>query len=230
MTSSETSSELSRPSRPVAPLAVWALAAVAQIGLAFASRGAAGADPDLFYDPTFFVNGIIVYALLVGITAFVASLVGDTVGTLGLRPFRPVWLAWAGGAVVASIVVAAIVEVFLHPSRQQGIVPEEFRSDRLLAFALSASIVVLVAPFAEELFFRGAGIPALARLGTPAAVGVTAIAFSLAHGIPAAVPPLFFFAVLLGLVRLRAASVWPCVVAHSGYNGLALALAFAAPA
>src|ERR687895_619659 len=51
---------------------------------------------------------------------------------------------------------------------------------------VTSFVVVLVVPFAEELFFRGLGVGVLSFAGPAVAIAVPAIAFALAHGIPVA--------------------------------------------
>jgi membrane protease YdiL (CAAX protease family) len=129
------------------------------------------------------------------------------------------------GVVIASVAVSALLEPILHAGREQGLEPEEWRSDRVAPFVVNAIVVVTLVPFTEELFFRGLGVRVLRFLGPIVAVVGTAIVFSLAHGILVAVPALGFFALLLGWLRVRTDSVWPCVIAHALYNGIGV-LAF----
>lgn len=145
---------------------------------------------------------------------------------LGLRRFRPRWIAISLGVVIAAAVAAQALEPVLHAGRDQGYAPEVWRPQHALAFALNGLSAATVVPFAEELFFRGLGVRALAVLGGGGAVVGTALVFALAHGLLVAVPPLFFFALGLGWVRLRSDSVWPGILAHGTYNGLAIILAF----
>jgi uncharacterized protein len=113
----------------------------------------------------------------------------------------------------------------LHAGREQGLEPEQWRSDRAAPFVLNAVVVSTLVPFAEELFFRGLGVRVLAIFGSVVAVVGTALIFALAHGILVAIPALGFFALLLGWLRVRTDSVWPCVVAHGLYNSVGV-LAF----
>ena len=85
--------------------------------------------------------------------------------------------------------------------------------------------LALLSGFAEELFFRGLGVTVLSTFGPVVAIAGTAIVFGLAHGILVALPPLVVFAVGLAWIRLRAGSLWPCIIAHSAYNAIGLAAA-----
>lgn len=90
---------------------------------------------------------------------------------------------------------------------------------------------VLVAPVAEELFFRGLLLEALCghlRRGW-AAIAVSSIAFGIVHAQPQDVLPLITMGVLLGYLRLRLGAVWPCIVLHVLFNARTMTFAILAP-
>src|SRR5215213_2488476 len=95
--SSPTSSGRSQPSRQYRPLLAWSLVAAVQIALAFTASVAANdeAADDTFYRYEFALGNLVVYAVLAGLTALIASRTGDMRGALGLRRFaaRWVWIA-----------------------------------------------------------------------------------------------------------------------------------------
>ncbi|MET7243112.1 CPBP family intramembrane glutamic endopeptidase [Methylobacterium sp. EM32] len=82
--------------------------------------------------------------------------------------------------------------------------------------------LVVLAPLAEEMLFRGDLFGRLSRLLSPAAVvAVSAAVFALCHaerGLlqPVSVLPL---GVALGLMRLWTGSLWPCIALHAASNG-----------
>jgi membrane protease YdiL (CAAX protease family) len=124
------------------------------------------------------------------------------------------------GTVVLSVVVSALLEPVLPAGEEQGLQPDVWRPDRVGAFVLNGIVVATVVPFAEELFFRGLGCRAFLLFGSVVSVLATGLLFALAHGILVAVPALGIFGLLLGWLRLRSDSVWPCVLAHGVYNGV----------
>ena len=66
------------------------------------------------------------------------------------------------------------------------------------------------------------------RRGGVAASFVTGALFGLLHmADPVAVPPLMLMGVVLGELRRRGASLWPCIAAHALNNVLAVLLALA---
>ena len=73
--------------------------------------------------------------------------------------------------------------------------------------------------------YRGAGMTLLARYGAPVAVIVTAVAFGLGHGLLLALAALVYFGLVMGLLRLKTASVYPCILVHSLFNATSLILA-----
>ena len=104
-------------------------------------------------------------------------------------------------------------------------------------WTVPAAFVCVVAPVAEELFFRGFIFGALRRwhftiagrdLGTWAAAVVTALLFGLVHAgsaSPQYLVPLGIFGFVLCLVRWRTGSLYPCMALHSVNNSLALGIA-----
>ncbi|MDA3021087.1 MAG: type II CAAX endopeptidase family protein [Actinomycetota bacterium] len=87
----------------------------------------------------------------------------------------------------------------------------------LLAFGL---MVVVGAPIAEELAFRGLFYAALRRrgVGTVLAVGSTAVAFALFHLEPTRIGVLLGIGIVLGIVRWRTDSLGAAMVAHGVVN------------
>jgi membrane protease YdiL (CAAX protease family) len=97
---------------------------------------------------------------------------------------------------------------------------------------LMALYGTLIAPFTEELFFRGLMYPALVRkIGMPFAVALTSVAFALIHASQlgwsvAAVGIMITVGLALTLVRALAGSLAASTIVHLGYNGLIFILIF----
>ncbi|MEO7837550.1 MAG: CPBP family intramembrane glutamic endopeptidase [Acidimicrobiales bacterium] len=82
-----------------------------------------------------------------------------------------------------------------------------------------ALLVVLVAPFVEELFFRGLLQRTLARRVPPlAAVGVSATLFGVTHFQPIQLLGLVAFGAVLGALAQRAGRLGPSIIAHMSFN------------
>jgi hypothetical protein len=84
--------------------------------------------------------------------------------------------------------------------------------------------VVLIGPFLEELFFRGAIFgPLLRERGHLAVILITAFFFALVHQIPQRLPPLFLMGGLLGYFRAASGSLGPAVAMHASFNAVPFA-------
>ena len=228
-TSSPTSSEPSRAPNRSAALFAWLFLAGIQIVLAFSASLAEdtereGLEPVFRYEVA--LGGAFAYSLILLCTALIAHFAyGEVRNSLGLRRFALRWVWIALGVVVLALFVSAALEPLLHAGEEQGLAPERWRPEHVGAFVANAAVIVTLGPFAEELFFRGLGIPALAGFGGTTAIVATSIVFGLAHGILVALPPLVFFALGLAWVRLHSESVWPAFLAHAAYNGIGILVA-----
>lgn len=225
-TSSPISTRRSRRRNPV-PLAIWLTISAGLIALAFWAQSENGTTEDALYDVDLAINGLFFYGIVIAGSLLVGLAYRRPLRALGFRRFRLRWLWISFGIVVLTIVVALVLEPVLHGGEQQGLAPDEWQPEHATAFALNSAVVVLLAPFAEELFFRGLGTRVLGFLGSTGAIIGTALAFGLAHGLLVALPALVVIGLGLAWVRIRAESVWPGVIAHAAYNGVALALLFA---
>ncbi len=207
------------------PALVWLAISGALVALAFAGASqSSGSDGDVLYDPSLAAGGIVFYGLLIGATFAIASAYPRSrrMDALGFRPFRARWVWVAFGIVVATTVVAVALEPILHGGEDQGLGADRWEPDHAAAFAANAVVLILVGPFAEELFFRGLGVRVLVRYGALLAVLVTGVLFGFVHGILGALPPLVLFGIGLAWVRLRSASLWPSFIGHAAYNGLGI--------
>jgi membrane protease YdiL (CAAX protease family) len=195
--------------------------------LNYGERIASGKPPkDALYLWSTAIGSAVLFAVLVSIVVLLAG--GDR-RLLALR--RPVsWgraLLQMLGVLIAIYAVTAVVSPFLHPAREQGLTPNHWEPARAGAFFANAFVVCVLAPFTEELTFRGLGFTLLSRAGPWLAVVGTAIAFGLAHGLVEALPILVAFGIGLAYIRLRQDSVYPGMLLHGTFNALALALAIA---
>jgi hypothetical protein len=85
----------------------------------------------------------------------------------------------------------------------------------------------LVAPFAEELFFRGFVFPPLRRrFGLWLGVAIDAALFTLPHFTPTVFPPLFVLGALFCLLYEYTGSIWPGIVLHAGVNSFAVLVTY----
>jgi uncharacterized protein len=155
----------------------------------------------------------------------------------GFRAVR--WRVAVGGVLAAGIsyyVVTALYATLLHFHGNEKL-PKELGVGKSTAALVGATIFVcVVAPMAEEFFFRGFVFGALRRmrimigghdLGTWVAALITGILFGLAHtgsASPRYLVPLGFLGFVLCLLRWRTRSIYPCMALHSINNSLALGI------
>ncbi len=199
------------------------LAAVAY-SARYAGDGRETADALYRYETA--LGGGFVYLVLVAVTFFIARLLRDWSGALGLRAFSQRWVWAALGVVVLAAVVTIVIGIVsgVSASEEQGVLPRAWRPERAGAVAANAVVIAGLAPFAEELFFRGLGVSVLTGLGTTGAVVASGIAFGLAHGLVVGLVPLALFGIGLAWIRLRSTSIWPGFIAHALYNAFVLTI------
>lgn len=133
--------------------------------------------------------------------------------------------AAAFGLILAT---AGLLGQVLDAGDEQGLVPDAWDGSRAVPFLANALVVVLVAPFVEELLYRGLGMSLLFPfVGPLLSIVITGLAFGLAHGLVLGLPVLTIFGITLGWLRWKTASVYPGMVVHGIFNGAALLAAVA---
>jgi len=82
-------------------------------------------------------------------------------------------------------------------------------------------IASLLAPFAEEVAFRGYVLSSLrTHLRPAAAIAASSVLFAAMHLDPVRFPAVLFLGACLGWMVWRSGSLWPAVAAHAVNNGL----------
>jgi len=192
------------------------------LGFLGASQGSGSDGGDLLFDVDLAIGGVVFYGLMIAISFAVASAYprARRMDALGFRRFRLRWVWTSLGVVAVTTVVAVAVEPLLHGGEDQGFSADRWQPEHAGAFAANALVLVLLGPFAEELFFRGLGVRVLMLYGGLVSILVTGVIFGLVHGVLGALPPLVLFGIGLAWVRLRSASIWPVFIGHAAYNGL----------
>ncbi len=147
--------------------------------------------------------------------------------TLGFRVPENLWsFALAALVLLASLSLFATYRLatdhlpvsWLRP----GDVPPEVFGHGLERI-VNGFAVVVVAPVAEELFFRGFMLGGLvAAVGDLRAIVVSSALFAAMHASVGTFIPLFLAGVLLAWLYLRTRSIWPPIAAHSTQNALAM--------
>lgn len=199
----------------------WALVGTLSV-LAFAAS-ASSSEPvqDALYRYETAIVGLFFYALILGVILLIASGF-DRREAFALR--RPTsWGRAIGisfGLLIVLLAVAAALEPIFGAGKEQGLDPTGWDSSRAPAFILNFVLTAMVAPIVEELMFRGIGFFLLEQFGQLAAIVVTAIAFSLTHGIVEGIPVFFVIGAGLAFMRSRTKSIYPPILLHAGFNGI----------
>jgi membrane protease YdiL (CAAX protease family) len=215
---------------PAPPLAPWRLLAwlgfvLLLAGLNYASRFADSDTPgDLAYRWESSIAAVVQYGIMLGVLLLIARGVPKREVFALRRPLFS-WRRAIGLTVVALLAIwafGAALSPFLDATEEQGLVPDEWDSSRLPPFIAFFAAVTLVAPVVEELTYRGLGFTLLATHGKWLAILATGVLFGAAHGLLVALPVLSFFGIAVGWLRERTESVYPGMLLHGTFNGVAL--------
>ncbi len=93
-------------------------------------------------------------------------------------------------------------------------------------------MAIVIAPIAEELFFRGLVLQTVCRYTRRVWVSIvlSGIAFGAVHSAqPQAVLPLTTMGIILGYMRVRHRSIELCIVVHALFNAQSMIAAYLAP-
>ena len=207
----------------------WLIFVLALTGLAYASRLSGTDTPDdLAYRYSSSIAAVIQYSIMLGILLLIARGLDRRMAFGLCRPRS--WPRALGYGLLAllAIYIASYAYVSLSgadPTEEQGLVPDGWDSSRAGAFAAFFLVVTFVAPAVEELTYRGLGFTLLAPYGTWVAILITGILFGAAHGLLVTLPVLSAFGVVVGWLRARTESIYPPMLVHATFNGIALVAA-----
>jgi uncharacterized protein len=189
--------------------------------------GSKGVSHQEVYSWSFFAGGTVVYAVWLGVVLLICI---DRFDLLALR--RPAGWGRAlalGGLVIVVIlaweyVVVARLPLPESPEKEQGITNVPWEPAHAGAFAANFVLFALIAPFVEELTFRGSGQSLLRFLGSWPSILVVGVVFGLAHGLVEALLVLVALGIALAWLRDRTDSVVPGMLVHAFFNAAALVL------
>ncbi len=196
-------------------------------------------------------NNFAIFQLLLAMGE--VGLIGGIVLVAHWRFERPL-THFFGPASILSILLAALSGAILSAAINGGnawlqsahwIDVPETQIDRMMIphglrqYAIALSVIAILAPFAEEYFFRGLFFSWMrARAGIWTTILVTSLVFALVHGQPLMHPgfggwvltvQLFFSGILMGWWVARTGSARTSFAAHAAFNAAALALPLVLP-
>ncbi len=151
-------------------------------------------------------------------------------------PFRETFALRAPGSwrralvIGVATLIAAYAISFLEAALVSGAggeqgVPEFWDPTRVRPWVANLFAIAVFVPIFEEALCRGLGYALFEPLGAPIAVLVTAVAFTLAHGVIVDTPVILATGIGLGYLRASTGSIFPCIALHGFFNGFGLILA-----
>jgi membrane protease YdiL (CAAX protease family) len=212
------------PVRQPGRLIAWFAVVIGLATLSYANRLLGAETPDdVLYLWSTAVGALTQYAIMFSLILAIARGLDRRLLALSLPERRWRAAGLAAGAFTAIIVVSAILSRFLDAGDEQGLVPKSWDSSRAAPFIANALVVAIVAPFVEELLYRGLGYGLLTQfISVLPAIVITGLAFGLGHGLVLGLPVLAFFGITLAWLRWQTGSVYPGMIVHGTFNGLAL--------
>lgn len=208
-----------------ARLAGWLVFACAFAALGYLARFSGGEEPkNVAYKYSSSIDAAIQYGLILGILLLIAiGLPKRDMFALRRPRSWPRALGYTGLALLAIWGAAAVLSPVLRGgTHEQGLVPDKWEPQHLGAFVAFFAAVTIVAPVVEELTYRGLGFTLLFPYGRWTAILSTGVLFGLAHGLLIALPVLVIFGIAVAWVRDRTNSVYPGMLLHGTFNGVAL--------
>lgn len=179
------------------------------------------------------------YAVQFVMIGYLAHRRGATLpGALGLSRVRATfgsWLSAIGWVALLLVTTRVAAWVWGIASRAVGFDPPTVPNGGFAqvfgagwaGLALSIALVVIIAPIAEEMVFRGIILGALgARWGALTGLLGSALIFALYHLTPWQIVPIFILGMACGWLTQHRGSLWPAVSLHVLYNAVPVILAF----
>ncbi|MET0614169.1 MAG: type II CAAX endopeptidase family protein [Thermoleophilaceae bacterium] len=203
------------------------IATLIVVGIVAAATGATTDDSD----PTFtivatFLQGLIFIGTAVMFASFTRKPKPEH---FGLRPTR-FWPAagWATLGMLSFYALVALYSVIVQPDAQQTVAQDLGADQGTFGMIAAGFMVICVAPFAEEFFFRGFFYRALrSRWSVLAAAAIDGLLFGVIHydfsGADALLilPPLGILGFIFCLVYERTGSIYPTIAMHALNNAIA---------
>jgi membrane protease YdiL (CAAX protease family) len=166
-------------------------------------------------------------ALIVGAVLVAASALKGrvTAAHFGLRPTR-VWssVGYVVLAYVGFILLAALWTSVMGVQDRENVLVDLGTGDSLFAFLAAAFLTTVVAPAAEEVFFRGFLFGGLRKHGLIVAAGVSGILFGGAHVASSPIGfivPLAALGIILALLYEKTGSLYVPIGLHALNNSIA---------
>jgi membrane protease YdiL (CAAX protease family) len=197
-------------------------------GIAWAALGVddPGESPAAIIVGTLLLDGSLVAVALL----FASFVRRPRAWHFGLRrtPFWPA-VGWAALGILTFYVLAVVYSVAVQPDVEQTVAEDLGADESTFGLVAAGFMIICIAPFAEEFFFRGFFYGALrTRFSVAVAAIIDGLVFGLIHfeggtdGL-LIVPPLALLGVIFCLVYEQTRSLYPVVALHAMNNSIAYA-------
>jgi len=189
-------------------------------------------DPDKASDAAILATQALFDGLLVAVAVAVASgwkfNLRTALGRLGLRRFQPSAIGWTFAMLGVYYLGAIAFSALVVQPKQEDIGKQLGVCNPGVGIAIFAVLaIVVLAPFAEEIFFRGFFFAGLRQRWSlwPSAL-LSGAVFGLVHAPtgPTAAIPLAGLGVGLAWLYNKTGSVYPCMLAHFLNNAIAISV------
>jgi membrane protease YdiL (CAAX protease family) len=214
---------------------VWGLLAGLFLAVLIAPLLVVPFDPDLSSVGATLAAQALLTAALIGTAIYIARRpepladLRTALSRLGWRPFKPRALAQMLLMLVIFYAAIVVYSAIVGEPHQEDIGDELGLCGGPVLAAIALLMICVVAPVAEETFFRGFLYGGLRqRLSELPAATISGLVFGFVHAPtgPTAIIPLAFFGIGLALLYERTGSIWPGVLAHVINNSLAITSQF----
>ena len=170
--------------------------------------------------------------LLLAVWQFGLRRYGWSLGDLGLKATLNKGAPLALLVFMASLAFSAAYLIAVSLLGLEGLTPPSLPDhlmdtypQRLIGFFL----LVVLAPIAEEVFFRGFLLPVFVdRWGVARGMAFVSLLFGISHVYPGVIVQAFVSGMLLAWLYRRTGSLWNCCLAHGAQNALAFAVTVSA--
>ena len=147
------------------------------------------------------------------------------VGFTTRNPFRDIlWGIGGYAAALPLLLVAGVISRFVGryvQSPTNPVVPLFVETEALIGRVVLFALVVLAAPFFEELFFRGVLFNSFrAKWGVAVGVALSAVVFASVHPLPVQFLPIFVLGAVFAMLLYERGSLLSSMVAHGLNNGM----------
>ena len=180
--------------------------------------------------PLFWLGTLVYGLIILAVYLFAVRRTQGDWSSVGFRSFSQRWLPMIPVLALVQLLGMTIINVLLVLPFTGG----NFENPQIEALTGGSPLsmrqlgvllilVAIIAPIAEELFFRGMLYPLLRQRWSPkVAIVINGLVFALIHFIPILIPGLFFVGMVLAWVRERSGSIIPCILLHALQNGMVL--------